>query len=126
MINKNSRQWLPLFRAEERSDQDKTHEPLMEMLMAYLLKDIVGTSLAVQWLRLHISTAGDMGLIPGEGTRIPQATWHGQKKKKKTQWTHIHCIVVLDTSLQTYTFVHILQILKCTHLTNILLCAPNS
>ena len=24
-----------------------------------------------------------MGLIPGQGTRIPQAVWCGQKKKKK-------------------------------------------
>ena len=30
-----------------------------------------GTSLAVQWLRLHASTAGGMGSIPGLGTKIP-------------------------------------------------------
>ena len=35
--------------------------------------------LAVQWLRLSSSTAGDLGLIPGQGTRIPHAVW--QKKK---------------------------------------------
>ena len=40
---------------------------------------ILGTSLAVQWLRLHASTAGGMGSIPGGGTKIPQATGHGQK-----------------------------------------------
>ena len=28
-------------------------------------------------------TAGGMGSIPGRGTKIPQATWRGQKKKKK-------------------------------------------
>ena len=28
-----------------------------------------GTSLAVQWLRLHAPNAGDLGLIPGQGTR---------------------------------------------------------
>ena len=30
-----------------------------------------------------------MGSIPGQGTKIPHATWHGQKikkKKKKTEW----------------------------------------
>ena len=42
-----------------------------------------GTSLAVQWLRLHASTAGGTGSIPGCGTKIPHAMWHGQKKKKK-------------------------------------------
>ena len=27
--------------------------------------------------------AGGMGSIPGQGTKIPHASWHGQKKKKK-------------------------------------------
>ena len=40
-----------------------------------------GTSLAVQWLRLHASTAGSAGLIPGWGTKIPHATTRQQKKK---------------------------------------------
>ena len=31
---------------------------------------IIGTSLAVQWLRLHASIEGGMGLIPGRGTKI--------------------------------------------------------
>ena len=35
-----------------------------------------------QWLRLCASTAGDAGLIPGQGTKILHALWHGQKKKK--------------------------------------------
>ena len=42
-----------------------------------------GTSLAVQWLRLLTSPAGGTGLIPGQGTKIPHAAWHGGKKKKK-------------------------------------------
>ena len=28
-----------------------------------------GTSLVVQWLRLHAANAGGLGLIPGQGTR---------------------------------------------------------
>ena len=32
-----------------------------------------GNSLAVQWLRLHASIAVGPGLIPGWGTKIPQA-----------------------------------------------------
>ena len=35
----------------------------------------------VQWLRHHASTAGAMGLIPGQGTKILHAAWHSQKKK---------------------------------------------
>ena len=41
------------------------------------------TSLGVQGLELHTSTVGGTGLIPGQGTKIPQASWSGQKKKKK-------------------------------------------
>ena len=32
-----------------------------------------GTSLVVQWLRLHTSNAGGLGSIPGVGTKIPDA-----------------------------------------------------
>jgi len=40
-------------------------------------------SLAVQWLGLHAFTAEVSGLIHGQGTKIPQAVWHGQKKKEE-------------------------------------------
>ena len=40
-----------------------------------------GTSLAVQWLRLHISNAGDTGSIPGQGTKIPHASGHNLPPK---------------------------------------------
>ena len=33
----------------------------------------VGTSLAVQGLRLHSSTAWGVGSIPGQGTKMPHA-----------------------------------------------------
>ena len=56
-----------------------------------LLKVISGTSLVVQWLRLHAPNAGAQGSIPGQGTRshmpqlkIPCAatkTWHSQINK---------------------------------------------
>ena len=38
------------------------------------------TSLVLQWLRLHIFTAGSTGSIPGGRTKIPHATRPGQKK----------------------------------------------
>ena len=49
------------------------------------------TSLAVQWLRLLVvqglrlctSMAGGVGLIPGQGTKIPHAMLCGLKMKKK-------------------------------------------
>ena len=42
-----------------------------------------GTSLEAQWLRLHASTAGGVGSIPGWGTKIPHVMQHGQNKTKK-------------------------------------------
>ena len=39
-----------------------------------------GTSLVVQWLRLHVSNAGDVGSILGQGTRIPHLAWCAKKK----------------------------------------------
>ena len=35
----------------------------------------------VQWLGLRAFTAEGAGSIPGQETKIPQAVWHGQKKK---------------------------------------------
>ena len=43
----------------------------------------IGNSLVVQWLGLCAFTAEGQGSVPGQGTKIPQAKWHGQKKKKK-------------------------------------------
>ena len=42
----------------------------------------LGNSLVVQWLALCASTAGGMGLIPGQGTKIPHARGAARKKKK--------------------------------------------
>ena len=40
-----------------------------------------GDFLAVQWLRLCTSTAGGMGSIPAQGTKIPHAVQHSQINK---------------------------------------------
>ena len=50
-----------------------------------------GTSLVVQWLRLRVSNAGGTGLMPSQGTNIPQALRCSphhptpQKKRKKSK-----------------------------------------
>ena len=41
-----------------------------------------GNCLTVQWLGLHSSTAGGPGSIPGQGTKIPQATRPKKAKNK--------------------------------------------
>ena len=38
---------------------------------------------AVQWLRLHASTAGAAGSTPGPGTRTLHAGQHSRKKKEE-------------------------------------------
>ena len=48
----------------------------------YVRISLLGTSLAVQWLRFCASNAGGMGSIPGGGTKIPHAAWHSQKKNE--------------------------------------------
>ena len=37
-----------------------------------------GTHLVVQWLRFCASNSGGTGSIPGQGAKIPHATWCGQ------------------------------------------------
>ena len=56
-----------------------------------------GTSLAFQWLRLCASDAERAGLIPGQGTKIPHAVQHRQKKKKILGFTSN--ISVLERSM---------------------------
>ena len=50
------------------------------------------TSLLVQWFGLHALTAEGMGSIPSQGTQIPQAAWHSQKKKKPTETALKACL----------------------------------
>ena len=53
----------------------------------------MGTSLEVQWLRLCTHNAEGVVSIPDQGTKIPNATWPGQKKKFgiKGGEGHGHC-----------------------------------
>ena len=44
-------------------------------------KTRIGICLVVQWLRLHAFNAGDTGLIPGQGIKVPHVVWCGQKNK---------------------------------------------
>ena len=39
------------------------------------------TLLVIQWLGVCTSTTGGTGSIPGLGTKIPHAAWHGWGKK---------------------------------------------
>ena len=48
----------------------------------------VGTSLAVQGLRLCASNTEGMNSVPGWSTERPHAEWHGQKKKNPEKVKH--------------------------------------
>ena len=50
--------------------------------MVPVLKKLLETSLAAQWLRLHAFIAVGAGSNPGWGAKIPDAEQHDQKKKK--------------------------------------------
>ena len=55
------------------------------------IKNSAETSLEVQWLRPHTSTARGRGSIPSWGTKIPHAPWLGQnqtRKQSKKQFWH--------------------------------------
>ena len=52
------------------------------IISVYINNGLPGTSLVVQWLRLHASHAGDMSLIPGWETKISHATGHQKKDKR--------------------------------------------
>ena len=58
----------------------------------------MGTSLAVQWLRLYASTAESPGLSPGRGTKILQAMNRGKKNKEQKKWRwYCHSPYFLDS-----------------------------
>ena len=58
----------------------------------------------VQWLEFLALTVEGLGSVPGQGTKIPQATWHGQKKKKTT-------LQMPKTQLTVfYNLIHIPQV----------------
>ena len=49
------------------------------------------TSLAVQWLRFCTSNAGDMGSIPGPGTKISHAVWPNNNNNfKNKKWIKVY------------------------------------
>ena len=52
---------------------------LLQRLPGGLKELASGTSLEAHWLGLQASTAGAVGLIPGQGTKAPYAVEHGQK-----------------------------------------------
>ena len=64
--------------ASHISDKDRVFRICKEFLQLKNKRN----SMIVQRLGLHTVTAEDDGAIPGRGTKILQASWHGHQKKK--------------------------------------------
>ena len=61
--------------------------------------------MAVEWLRLRISTAGDMGSIPGAETNTPHATQCGQTKNQVSFIINFICMYVNKINKGSLTLV---------------------
>ena len=54
------------------------------LLLVFTIKEgKSGTSLVVQWLRLHAPNAGGLGLIPGQVTRSRYSQIKKEKRKRR-------------------------------------------
>ena len=73
---------VPGNRLGEKKEEEPRKKDLLKEIGIVIKEVERETSLAVQRLGLLISTAGDSGLIPEVGTKIPQAAWCSQRKKK--------------------------------------------
>ena len=62
------------------------------------LNESIGNSMVGWWLEIHAATAKGMGLIPGFGTKIPQAAWPQKKEKKERK----HLNSIPSQSLKLY------------------------
>ena len=92
LMNKTGPTWLSCFGSSEfpipGRMQEKAGDQLVKVFLCnnkFLVLNhlVIGNSLVVPWLGISAFTAADQGLIPGRGIKIPQGSWHGQKKKKK-------------------------------------------
>ena len=70
------------------------------MLLNYILKNglNIRNSLAVPWLGPHMSTAGGLGWISGQGTKIYKPQGMDQKKFKVANF--IMCIYIYITTIK--------------------------
>ena len=79
---------MSAYQWKEGRERDKNRDRELRGINCYIQNtEAKETSLPVQWLSLRAPNAGSMGSIPGAGTKIPHASWYGQKffKKIKTK-----------------------------------------
>ena len=70
------------------------------------LKNKIGTSLVVQWVRLHAPNAGGLGSIPGWGTRYHM---HATTKSLQTTQLRVHMLQLKDPASREVQVNSVLQ-----------------
>lgn len=60
----------------------------------------------IQWLKLHVSTAGGTDLIPGQGTNIP----HLWSKCEMSPPVVLICPPLMISNIEIFFFIHLLHI----------------
>ena len=70
----------------------------------------------IQWLRLCTFTAGGPNSIPGQGTKIPCATWNGKKvEKRKKKLSLYQKIKALNTCVFICVYKY-MCVCMCTYI----------
>ena len=76
--------WVGLWNWESQRSESKpwvtTYHLPASRSVTWPSRNLLWTSHAVQWLRMHSPTVGGTGSILGQRTKIPHATWYSQKK----------------------------------------------
>ena len=65
----------------------RLYVPMVGILLYFIKRNKLGTSLAVQWLRLHTSNTEGVGSMPGQETKILYATW--PKINSRLYWSTV-------------------------------------
>ena len=76
---------------------------LLSFLFPSVRESFRGTYRVVQWLRLHTSSAGGAGSVPGWGTKIPLATWTAKERKREIFLTSLARHTENPPTLVTFT-----------------------
>ena len=72
---------------------------------------IFETSLIVQWLRLHASSAGGMGSIPG--WRSTHRAWGGGQKREREREREREMHIFVEYNLVIFLLKYIFHVLCC-------------
>ena len=65
----------------------------LQLVIAATKKHMVGTCLAVQWLRICTFITGGTGSITGQGTKIPDFVWCNQKITRNKFYKEVYDVM---------------------------------